>query len=91
MEWISVKDQEPPKDGNPFLCFDPNQEYNFPDAKIYVVKWKEETSFSRGGYIETGGECYFMWEPTFWMPLPSPPIESCQECKNEKVACVCMD
>jgi len=72
-DWVKVEDQEPPKDGKPFLCYDPKQEDNFPDAKIYVVKWEEETKYSSSGYIECGGECYFKWDPTHWMPLPEVP------------------
>ena len=70
-EWISVKDNEPPKDGTPFLCYDPNQINNFPKALIYVVRFEEENIFSDEGYFEAGGECYFKWQPTHWMPLPS--------------------
>lgn len=73
MEWISVKDRLPPEDGTPFLCYDPNQIDNFPLACIYVVHYENETSYTKAGYIETGGECYFKWEPTHWMPLPQPP------------------
>lgn len=73
MEWISVEKKEPPKDGTPFLCYDPDQIDNFPNALIYVVHFEKETHFSRAGYIETGGECYFKWTPTHWMPLPKPP------------------
>jgi hypothetical protein len=75
MEWISIKEKEPPKDGTPFLCYDPNQENNFPKASIYVVCFEEETTYSKAGYIEAGGECYFFWDPTHWMPLPEPPGE----------------
>lgn len=76
MNWVSVKDQEPPKDGTPFLCYDPSQVNNFPEATIYVVVYHEkETGFYEKGYIEAGGECYFSWEPTHWMPLPEPPEE----------------
>ena len=78
MKWISVKERVPPKDGTPFLCYDPKQIDNFQNAVIYVVRFEHETYFSRGGYIEAGGECYFIWEPTHWMPLPEPPIEVAQ-------------
>lgn len=74
-EWISVKDQPPPKDGTPFLCYDPKQVDNFKDACIYVVRYKKETDYSDAGYIEAGGEGYFAWEPTHWMPRPKPPME----------------
>lgn len=72
-KWISVKDKEPPKDGTPFLCYDPNQIDNFPLATIYVVHFEKETTYSNEGYIEVGGECYFRWNPTHWMPLPESP------------------
>jgi Protein of unknown function (DUF551) len=75
MKWVSVKDKEPPKDGTPFLCYDPKQPDVYSDASIYVVRFQNETYYQRGGYIETGGECYFSWEPTHWMPLPKPPEE----------------
>ncbi len=75
MEWVSVKDKEPPKDGTPFLCFYPNQAHNFVHACIYVVRFEEKTNYSRAGYIEAGGECYFEWIPTHWMALPERPKE----------------
>jgi uncharacterized protein DUF551 len=73
MEWINVKDQEAPKDGRPFLCYDPNQGDNFPDAGVYVVQWEPKRYLQEEGYVEAGGEGYFLWEPTHWMPLPKPP------------------
>lgn len=74
-EWINIKDEFPPNDGTPFLCYDPKQVNNFDKACIYVVCFKKETVFYKAGFIEAGGECYFEWEPTHWMPLPSPPKE----------------
>lgn len=73
MEWVSVKDKQPPKDGTPFLCYDPKQTESWPKAKIYVVCFEEETNLRDGGYVEAGGECYFTWNPTHWMPLPKTP------------------
>lgn len=73
MQWISVEDKEPPKDGTPFLCYDPNISDSFPCAKIYVVQWVGPCIYNEGGFREAGGECYFRWEPTHWMPLPNPP------------------
>ncbi len=72
-KWISVEEKEPPKDGTPFLCFDPQQAKNFVHGCIYVVRFEEETNHSKAGYVECGGECYFKWTPTHWMPLPKPP------------------
>ena len=70
-EWISIKDKEPPKDGTPFLCYDPNSDEN---STIYVVVWKKSRWIDEpDAYIESGGECYFRWNPTHWMPLPLPP------------------
>ncbi len=68
--WISVKDKEPPKDGTPFLGYDPDMDEN---GKIYVLRYVPETKFIYSGYIEASGYCYFVWNPTHWMPLPKPP------------------
>lgn len=74
MKWISVNEQSPPKDGTPFLCYDPSQlQGSFSEASIYVVKWEDPCGLREGGYRETGGECYFLWNPTHWMPLPCAP------------------
>lgn len=79
MEWISVKDQEPPKDGSPFLCFDDEKEY---EGKIYVIVFVKARKYPPGEfeklsydehYREASGEGYFIWHPTHWMPLPNPP------------------
>jgi hypothetical protein len=79
MNWIKVEDQEPPKDGSPFLCYDPNAD-EF--GKIYVVLYDPgfiytDPEFERCSrkhcYREASGECYFTWNPTYWMPLPKPP------------------
>lgn len=76
MKWISVKDQEPPKDGTPFICYDPDQENDFIKACIYVVCYEKKTFLRDAAYTECGGECYFTWNPTHWMPLPKPPEQS---------------
>lgn len=68
MEWINVKDRLPPKDGSAFLGYDPTK---FELDKIYVLKYVPDNE----RYEETGGECYFPWEPTHWMPLPEAPKE----------------
>jgi hypothetical protein len=75
MEWINVTEKKPPMDGTPFICFDPEICDNFEHAKIYVVRYEPETIYSKSGFIEAGGECYFMWEPKYWMPLPEDPKE----------------
>lgn len=78
MEWISFKDQEPPKDGTHILCYDPTHD----EAKIYVVKYvAPHTLFYNQQTItekweEASGEGYFAWEPTHWMPLPEEPKET---------------
>lgn len=69
-EWVCVKDKLPPRDGTPFLCFDP---WQAPLAKIYVVRFEENYAQSAEHYKEAGGEEYFQWKPTHWMPLPSLP------------------
>jgi hypothetical protein len=74
--WISVKDRLPPTDGTPFLGYDPTANYN---AKIYVLIFDEghkNGNFEyKDRYLESAGEGYYIWEPTHWMPLPTPPEE----------------
>jgi len=72
-KWIKCSDISPPQDGTPFLCFDPSQKYNFNHALIYVVRFKIDKLYCEYGYVEAGGECYFEWKPTHWMPLPENP------------------
>jgi hypothetical protein len=45
MKWIKSSEQTPPKDGKPFLCYDPSQKNNFKHATIYVVRWISGTQF----------------------------------------------
>ena len=71
MDWIDIKDKSPPQDGTPFLGYDPNSQ--FEKATIYVLVYSPATNYSDEGYLEAGGECYFKWEITHWMPLPKPP------------------
>ena len=79
MEWISVRDKEPPKDGSPFLGYDPDAEDL---GKTYVLIYIPEKKYPPGEffklshdayYREASGEEYFEWKPTHWMPLPEPP------------------
>lgn len=78
MDWISVKDKEPPKDGTPFLGYDHDAEDY---GKIYVLIYVPALEFSgefsglnrKECYQEASGEGYFTWNPTHWMPLPEPP------------------
>ncbi len=80
MEWISVEDRLPPHDGTHFLGYSEKSE----DAVIYVLIYdpgtQYEGEFSRcsrsSSYREAGGECYFTWEISHWMPLPLPPKQS---------------
>lgn len=78
MEWINVNEQPPPKDGKSFLCFDPEKS----GVEIYVVKYETICIKldAHGNCLqkklickESGGEEYYTWDPTHWMPLPSPP------------------
>ena len=79
MTWIDIKDKLPPQNGTPFLGYDPSAE----DAgKIYVLIYAPGKKFPTGSfeylsykerYLEASGEGYFTWNPTHWMPLPSPP------------------
>lgn len=78
MNWINVEDQPPPRDGTPFLCYDPRIKDNFPNAVIYVVVFSPEDRYGEEAFKEAGRECYFEWTPTYWtpthwMPLPPPP------------------
>lgn len=74
-KWISIKDQEPPKDGSHFLCYDATHD----EAKIYVVKYVAAYIPFCGNEVipekweEAAGEGYFTWDPTYWMPLPEAP------------------
>ncbi len=43
MKWTSVKDKLPPKDGSPFLGYDPTQE---DPGKIYVLIYVPEQTIS---------------------------------------------
>lgn len=79
MQWIKVEDKLPPQDGTPFLGYDPTSDEL---SKIYVLIYVPEKKYPPGEfeklsrkecYQEAGGETYFTWNPTFWMPLPSTP------------------
>jgi hypothetical protein len=81
MEWIKCSEREPPKDGTPFLGFDPLIEDL---GKIYVLIYVPEKKYplgeffklsNEGCYEEASGECYFKWNPTHWMQLPEFPKE----------------
>ncbi len=65
--WISVKDQEPPKDGSPFLVFT--------EWGISIMDWKTIGD----GFFSYRPVCsccrgYCSENFKYWMPLPKPPI-----------------
>lgn len=77
---LDSKDKLPPKDGNPFLGFDPSKD---DEGKIYVLIFVKGRKYPPGEfeklsredhYIEASGEGYFTWETTHWMPLPDFPV-----------------
>lgn len=79
MNWIKVEDHLPPQDGTAFLGYDPNMDQL---SKIYVLIYVPEIKYPPGEfeklsrkecYLEAGGEGYFTWNPTYWMPLPNLP------------------
>ena len=60
MEWISVRDKEPLKDGTIYLGYE--------NGKIFVF------GFSMSDWHEASmGEIAYEVCPTHWMPLPKPP------------------
>lgn len=75
MQWQTI--DTVPKDGTPFLGFDPNHW----ECKIYVLIFCDEVRYggelslcsTKECYQEASGEGYFTWNPTHWMPLPEPP------------------
>lgn len=84
MEWINLKETLPPQDGTPFLGFDNNVEN---EEKIYVLVFEparrnsriSKDSITEEFYREAGGDRYFIYQPTHWMPLPAPPILNIDE------------
>ena len=71
--WINVKEKLPPQDGTPFLGYDASKD-NF--GKIYVLVFEESRTYAQvtydAQYVEASGEGYSQWNPTHWMPMPSP-------------------
>jgi hypothetical protein len=62
MEWISVKDNPPVKDGTEFVGYE--------NGRIFIF------NFRFGDWHECAqGEIGYEVEPTHWMPLPPPPKE----------------
>lgn len=81
MEWIRLEDQLPPRDGSPFLGYSPEaDELSKIYVLVYVASKIYKGEFSRlshdSFYREAGGECYFTFIPTHWMPLPVPPKDN---------------
>lgn len=81
-EWISVADQEPPKDGRALLlCWaidadggliDWNKEPNTAGVFVQVAAWWGE-DYGWIVYCDLIREPRLHFEPTHWMPLPEPP------------------
>lgn len=49
IDWISLKDENPPMDGTPFLCYDPSKNHS---ERIYIEK--------RDGEYFTGKPTHWM-------------------------------
>ena len=81
-DWISVADQEPPKDGRALLlCWaidgdggliDWNKEPNTAGVFVQVAAWWGEDD-GWVVYCDLIQEPRLHFEPTHWMPLPEPP------------------
>jgi hypothetical protein len=60
MEWISIEDKEPPKNGLAFLGYE--------NGEVYIF------NFRMGDWHECSkGEIAYEVKPSYWMPLPKPP------------------
>ena len=79
MEWRSI--DSAPKDGTPILCysFDEDDEHE----PIHVVKW-----FANDWVCQV--DMYYIWRPSYWMPLPIPP-EKKHRCENYRYICETCD
>ncbi len=70
-KWRSVKDEPPPRDGKRVLVFGRPQDTKvakFMTAGIFTASWEPIDE----AFCLCGGTWAFI-EPTYWMPLPSPP------------------
>lgn len=66
MEWISTKDEFPPK--GKILAFDAK----YGDGHRYIALSDGDDYISECGSIDS----HRLYQVTHWMPLPSPPKES---------------
>lgn len=77
MEWISVKDRLPQKEGEYLVCF--NKSLGSGDLAVSVecfeFHWScEHISETEKLYRRSKTLCFDpRWEVTHWMPLPPPP------------------
>lgn len=69
MEWVSVKDQPFPKDGNYFICL----RNDFPNAVI--VQWEEWVEWEEGRLIDENDDFFHPNFCNYWIPIPEAPLE----------------
>jgi Protein of unknown function (DUF551) len=79
--WISVK-YNPNENQDVLMTYnDLVMEGKFVNGKFYHP--------SVCAHVPGYCNCEYQEGITHWMPLPEPPNEFCNKCKNECVACVC--
>lgn len=69
MQWVSVKDKEPPKDGTCIWGFFPEKAGYFADQRYIPIHWSE---WGGGTWDNTSSGHHISGSPTHWM-LPNPP------------------
>jgi len=69
-QWISVSEQEPPKDGTSVLGFFPCISPNITDQRFVLIHW----CGWGGGVWDDANGYHITGEPSYWMPLPAPPL-----------------
>lgn len=68
MEWISVKDRLPDKNGD-FLAYVPNEKDNTKE-RVETLYYMDINNWFKGDYYSRK-----VYGVTHWMPLPEPPKE----------------